>query len=61
MSWVFIVDNDPGEAEVCHLGDQVLPDEHVPGRQIPVDQTFSLQMGHTAGNLHKFTQLKSDV
>ena len=51
MRWVFIVDNDPGETEVRHLGYQVLSYENISCRQIPVDQAFSLQMRHTMGNL----------
>ena len=51
MSWVFIVDNDPGKTKVRHLGYQVLSYENVSCRQIPVDQAFPLQMRHTMGNL----------
>ena len=51
MCRVFVVDNDPGEAEVSNLGDEVLADEDVPGGQVTVDQALSLKMSHPAGNL----------
>ena len=51
MGRVLVVDNDAGQAEVGHLGDEVLPDEDVAGRQVPVDQPLPLKVGHTVGDL----------
>lgn len=51
MRRVLVVDDDPGQAEVGYLGDQVLPDQDVPGGQVTVNQTLAFEMSHPVGDL----------
>ena len=48
---VLVVLYDPGQPEVGHLDGVVLPDQHVPGRQVTVDVVLPLQVRHPASNL----------
>ena len=49
--FIFVLFDEPGQAEVCDLADVVLADQNVSGRQISVDVVLRLKVGHSGGDL----------
>lgn len=43
--------DNPSQAEVGHLADQIFSHQDVPGSQVPVDDVSVLQVGHALRNL----------
>lgn len=41
----------PGKAKISYLAGEVITHQHVPGSQVPVDDTLLLQVAHALGYL----------
>lgn len=53
--------DDSGESKVAHLAGVVLPHQHVPRCQIPVDALLLFQVGHPISYLGPHVNERGDV